>query len=69
MTASCVVAEDMESILKRIPTKTLTSIDEVMMLIAEQGFDQEINRFRSSFLYRGIYKQHFRETVKINSPR
>ena len=54
MTASCVVAEDMESILKRIPTKTLTSIDEVMMLIAEQGFDQEINRFRSSFLYRGL---------------
>lgn len=66
---TCTIAENMESILKRIPNKTLTTMKDVMALIAEQDFDPKINRFRSSFLYRGLpdASYHMLTTLQRNS--
>ena len=46
--------EQLDAILSKIPTKTLTTIEEVVQLIAEQDFDSRLDRFRSSNLYRGL---------------
>lgn len=59
MSIACPIAEDIESVLKRIPYKELLTMDDIMMLIAEQGFDPAINRYRSSFLYRGLPDESF----------
>lgn len=46
--------EELEEILGKIPTQYLSTMDEVMMMIAEQDFRPDINRYRSSFQYRGL---------------
>ncbi len=43
-----------EEALKSINTVTLTHIDEVMALVADQNLDTRVNRYRSSCLYRGL---------------
>lgn len=46
--------EPFSEILKRIPTKKLTTIAEVVKLVADQELNPVIGRYRSSYLYRGI---------------
>lgn len=46
--------EQLDAILCKIPTRTLTTIEEVVQLIAEQDFNSRLDRYRSSNLYRGL---------------
>lgn len=54
MESTLLEQEPLSAILKRIPTQRLTTIEEVVQLIADQKFDPKIGRCRSSFLYRGM---------------
>ncbi len=59
MSIACTPMEDMEAILKRIPYKRISTIEDVMVMIAEQNFDPAIDRYRSSFLYRGLPNESY----------
>lgn len=68
MSIACTPMEDMETILKRIPYKRISTIEDVMVMIAEQNFDPAIDRYRSSFLYRGLpdVSHHLLTTLQRN---
>ena len=54
MTTALSQQEQLDATLSKIPTKKLTTIEDVAQLIAEQEYNPYLDRYRSSCLYRGL---------------
>ena len=52
--------EYFETILNKIPSQKLTTIEDVMQLIVDQELNSKIDRYRSSYLYRGLPNVSYR---------
>lgn len=48
-----------------IRIKKITEIDEILELVIEQKYNENINRYRSSYLYRGLPNEKYHLTTSL----